>query len=106
MGEYPLDPFDLGLERDRRPDAQSLCARPQLHAARRAAGARQWRRALSAFAVGTETDGSVACPAAMNGMVGLKPTLGLVSRTHVVPISHSQDTAGPMARSVRDAAGC
>ncbi len=59
---------------------------------------------LAAVAVGTETDGSVVCPSAMNGLVGLKPTLGLVSRTHVVPISHSQDTPGPMARSVRDAA--
>lgn len=59
---------------------------------------------LAAVAVGTETDGSVVCPAAMNGLVGLKPTLGLVSRTHVVPISHSQDTPGPMARTVRDAA--
>lgn len=59
---------------------------------------------LAAVAVGTETDGSVVCPAAMNGLVGLKPTLGLVSRTHVVPISHSQDTPGPMARSVKDTA--
>ncbi|RYY35129.1 MAG: amidase, partial [Sphingomonadales bacterium] len=59
---------------------------------------------LSAVAVGTETDGSVVCPASMNGLVGLKPTVGLVSRTHIVPISHSQDTAGPMARSVKDAA--
>ncbi|AOH82829.1 amidase [Sphingomonas panacis] len=59
---------------------------------------------FAAAAVGTETDGSVVCPAAMNGLVGLKPTLGLVSRTHVVPISHSQDTPGPMARSVEDAA--
>ena len=56
------------------------------------------------FAIGTETDGSVTCPAAMNGIVGLKPTVGLVSRTHIVPISHSQDTAGPMAASVREAA--
>ncbi len=55
-------------------------------------------------AVGTETDGSVVCPASINGIVGLKPTVGLVSRTHVVPISHSQDTPGPMTRSVRDAA--
>jgi len=55
-------------------------------------------------AVGTETDGSVVCPSSMNGLVGLKPTLGLVSRTHVVPISHSQDTPGPMGRSVRDVA--
>lgn len=59
---------------------------------------------LAAVAVGTETDGSVVCPSAMNGLVGLKPTLGLVSRTHVVPISHSQDTPGPMARSVKDVA--
>ncbi|MFM7028743.1 MAG: amidase [Chakrabartia sp.] len=55
-------------------------------------------------AIGTETDGSITCPAAVNGIVGLKPTLGLVSRTHIVPISHSQDTAGPMARDVRTAA--
>ena len=55
-------------------------------------------------AIGTETDGSITCPAAVNGIVGIKPTVGLVSRTHVVPISHSQDTAGPMTRDVRLAA--
>jgi len=55
-------------------------------------------------AVGTETDGSVVCPATTNGIVGIKPTLGLVSRTGIVPIAHSQDTAGPMARTVADAA--
>lgn len=55
-------------------------------------------------AIGTETDGSVTCPAAVNGIVGFKPTVGLVSRTHVVPISHSQDTPGPLARTVREAA--
>ena len=59
---------------------------------------------LVTMAVGTETDGSITCPAAINGIVGMKPTVGLVSRTHVVPISASQDTAGPMAASVRDAA--
>jgi amidase len=59
---------------------------------------------LAAAAVGTETDGSVVCPSSMNGLVGLKPTVGLVSRTHVVPISHSQDTPGPMGRSVKDVA--
>jgi amidase len=59
---------------------------------------------LVRLAIGTETDGSVTCPAAINGIVGLKPTVGLVSRTHVVPISHSQDTPGPMTASVRDAA--
>ncbi len=55
-------------------------------------------------AIGTETDGSITCPAAVNGIVGFKPTVGLVSRTHVIPISHSQDTPGPMAQTVRDAA--
>ena len=59
---------------------------------------------LVALAIGTETDGSVICPAAMNGIVGLKPTVGLVSRTHIVPISPEQDTAGPMTRTVADAA--
>jgi len=59
---------------------------------------------LAAGALGTETDGSVVCPAAINGLVGFKPSVGLVSRTHIVPISHSQDTAGPMARTVEDAA--
>src|SRR3984957_3409231 len=59
---------------------------------------------LCAVAVGTETDGSIVSPASINGIVGLKPTVGLVSRGGIVPISHSQDTAGPMARSVRDAA--
>ena len=59
---------------------------------------------LAAAAVGTETDGSVTCPSAIAGLVGLKPTVGLVSRTHIVPISHTQDTAGPMTRDVMDAA--
>jgi amidase len=59
---------------------------------------------LCAVAVGTETDGSVVCPASANGIVGLKPTLGLISRAGIIPIAHSQDTAGPMARSVRDIA--
>ncbi len=54
--------------------------------------------------VGTETDGSVTCPSSMQGLAGLKPTVGLVSRTHIVPISHSQDTAGPMGHSVADIA--
>ena len=57
-----------------------------------------------AAAIGTETDGSITCPAAVNGVVGLKPTVGLVSRTHIVPISHSQDTAGPIAADVATAA--
>jgi amidase len=58
---------------------------------------------LCALAVGTETDGSIVCPSSANGIVGIKPTLGLVSRSGVIPIAHSQDTAGPMARTVTDA---
>lgn len=58
---------------------------------------------LAAVAVGTETDGSIVCPSSVNGIVGIKPTLGLVSRSGIIPIAHSQDTAGPMARTVSDA---
>jgi amidase len=59
---------------------------------------------LAAIGIGTETDGSIVCPSSANGLAGIKPTIGLVSRTHIIPISHSQDTAGPMCRTVRDAA--
>ncbi|HNS17079.1 MAG TPA: amidase [Bacteroidales bacterium] len=59
---------------------------------------------LCTIAIGTETDGSIVCPSGTNGIVGIKPTLGLWSRFGIVPIAHSQDTAGPMARTVRDAA--
>ena len=59
---------------------------------------------LCAAAIGTETDGSIVCPSSANSLVGIKPTVGLVSRAGIIPISHSQDTAGPMARTVTDAA--
>jgi amidase len=59
---------------------------------------------FAAVGVGTETDGSIVCPASANALVGIKPTLGLVSRAGIIPIAHSQDTAGPMARTVTDAA--
>ena len=59
---------------------------------------------FAAAAIGTETDGSIVCPSSACGLVGIKPTLGLVSRTGIIPIAHSQDTAGPMARTVMDAA--
>jgi amidase len=59
---------------------------------------------LCAVGVGTETDGSIVCPSSSNGLAGIKPTVGLVSRSGIVPISHSQDGAGPMCRTVRDAA--
>lgn len=60
--------------------------------------------ALAPLAVGTETDGSIVCPSSLNGIVGIKPTVGIVSRHGIIPISHTQDTAGPMARTVTDAA--
>jgi amidase len=59
---------------------------------------------LAAVGIGTETDGSVVCPSSASGLVGIKPTLGLISRAGIIPIAHSQDTSGPMARTVRDAA--
>ena len=59
---------------------------------------------LAAIGVGTETDGSVVCPSSASGLVGIKPTLGLISRAGIIPIAHSQDTSGPMTRTVRDAA--
>ncbi|HNP63981.1 MAG TPA: amidase [Woeseiaceae bacterium] len=59
---------------------------------------------LATVSVGTETNGSIVCPASINGIVGIKPTLGLISRSGIIPIAHSQDTAGPMGRTVRDAA--
>jgi amidase len=59
---------------------------------------------LCALAVGSETDGSIVSPSSSNGIVGIKPTLGLVSRSGMIPVAHNQDTAGPMARSVADAA--
>jgi amidase len=59
---------------------------------------------LAAIGIGTETDGSIVCPSSSNGLAGIKPTVGLVSRHGIIPISHSQDTAGPMCRTVRDAA--
>lgn len=59
---------------------------------------------LCAIAIGTETNGSIGCPSSVNGVVGIKPTVGLWSRSGIIPISHTQDTAGPMARSVKDAA--
>ena len=59
---------------------------------------------LAAIGIGTETDGSIVCPSSANGLAGIKPTVGLVSRNHIIPISHTQDTAGPMCRTLRDAA--
>lgn len=61
---------------------------------------------LCILAIGTETNGSIVCPSTANGIVGIKPTVGLVSRSGIIPISYNQDTAGPMARTVSDAVAC
>lgn len=86
-----------GLTRNPHALDRSACGSSSGSAAAVAAG-------LCAAALGTETDGSIICPAQTNGIVGLKPTLGLLSRSGIIPIAHSQDTAGPMARTVTDAA--
>lgn len=86
-----------GLTRNPHNLSRSACGSSSGSGAAVAAG-------LAPLAVGTETDGSITCPAGVNGIVGFKPSVGLVSRTHIVPISHSQDTAGPMTLTVRDAA--
>jgi len=88
VGGQTLNPYDL---------ARSPCGSSSGSAVSVAAN-------LTSVAIGTETDGSVVCPSGINGIVGIKPTLGLVSRSGIIPIAHSQDTAGPMGRSVRDAA--
>jgi len=59
---------------------------------------------FAAVGIGSETDGSIVCPSSLNGLAGIKPTVGLISRAGIIPISHSQDSAGPMARTLRDAA--
>ena len=74
------------------------------HAAALRGQARRSPPGLVDYAIGTETNGSISCPASANGIVGFKPSVGLVSRTHIVPISVTQDTAGPMTRTVRQAA--
>jgi amidase len=86
-----------GLTRNPHVLDRSACGSSSGSAAAVAAG-------LAAASVGTETDGSITCPAAMNGLVGLKPTVGLLSGERIVPISHTQDTAGPMTLTVTDAA--
>ena len=90
------------MERARRPVPESFAwiARPADRAPVRACGLAN----LAAVTIGTETGGSIICPSSINGIVGLKPTVGLWSRAGIIPIPHSQDSAGPMTRTVRDAA--
>ena len=104
MGELPLETVDERMERTRRPGAaESIRARSQ------SVRIELWCASaiaanLAAVGVGTETDGSIVCPSAATALVGVKPTLGLVSRSGIIPIAHSQDIAGPMTRTVEDAA--
>jgi hypothetical protein len=99
MGKLPLGKIIQWLERRWRPDPQPVCHGPfALRVEFRICGG------MVPLAIGTETDGSVVCPASINGIVGIKPTIGLVSRRGIVPLAHSQDTAGPMATTVSDAA--
>ena len=96
-------PGSQRLEWTRRVHAQSI--RPRLGPLWIELGFGRRRAAnLAPLTVGTETDGSIVCPSGNNGVVGLKPTRGLVSQNGIIPIGHSQDTAGPMTRTVTDAA--
>ena len=88
VGGQTKNPYDL---------ARNPCGSSSGSAVAVAAG-------LTSVSVGTETNGSIVCPASVNGIVGIKPSLGLVSRSGIIPIAHSQDTAGPMGRTVKDAA--
>ena len=103
VGELPVDPLDQRLVHARRPDRQPVRARPEPVRVELGVGGRV-AAGLAPLAVGTETDGSIVSPASACGVVGIKPTNGLVSRRGIVPISPVQDTAGPMAVSVADAA--
>ena len=104
VGELPVRAVVERLERDRRPDEHGLRPRSQPVRLELRAPASPPRPTSRPSAVGTETDGSIVCPSGANGIVGIKPTLGLLSRAGIVPISADQDTAGPMARNVTDAA--
>ena len=104
VGELPLPRSSSGWSAPRRPDQQPVRAGPQPVRLQQRLGRGGRRPTSRRSTIGTETDGSIVCPAGANGMVGIKPTLGLVSRSGVVPISAGQDTAGPMARTVTDAA--
>ena len=103
MGQLSFNAFHQRLERSRRADPQPVRPRPQPVRLKLRLGRRRGGQPVRR-AVGTETDGSIICPSQTNGIVGLKPTVGLVSRGGIIPIAHSQDTAGPMARTVGDAA--
>ena len=103
MGQLQVEPFEQWLERPGRADAEPVCARPEPFGSSSGTGAAVAAN-FCTIGIGTETDGSIVCPANNCGLVGIKPTVGLWSRAGIIPISASQDTAGPMARTVTDAA--
>ena len=103
MGQYSFESILQRLERPRRPTKNPYVLDRNPCGSSSGSGAAVSAN-LCAIAIGTETDGSIVCPASANGVVGLKPTVGLVSRSGIIPISHSQDTAGPLCRTVKDAA--
>ena len=104
MGQLPLDAARSRAGARAAASAATPTRSTATRAARARARASRSSANLAPLAVGTETDGSIVCPATNNGIVGIKPTVGLVSRAGIIPISHTQDTAGPMARTVADAA--
>ena len=103
MGEHPFEPLDQRMERARRADEKSVRAGPESVWVELGIGRGNFRE-LRGDWHRNETDGSIVCPSSANGLAGIKPTVGLVSRSRIIPISHTQDTAGPMCRTVRDAA--
>jgi amidase len=103
VGELPLHPLLERVERARRSVPQPLRDRSQPAGSSSGSGVAVAAN-LCAAAIGTETDGSIVSPSSANGIVGIKPTVGLVSTHGVIPISHTQDAPGPMARTVADAA--
>ena len=104
VGQLPLDALARAAGARAAGRAATRTRSTAARAARAPARARRSPPTCAPVAIGTETDGSIVCPASASGIVGIKPTVGLTSRAGIIPIAHSQDTAGPMARTVADAA--
>ena len=104
MGQLQVNAIIQWVERSWWAVPESVCTRPQSLWFEFRVWCGGVGANLTAVAIGTETDGSIVCPSAANGVVGTKPTVGLVSRAGIIPISQTQDTAGSMTRTVEDAA--
>ena len=104
VGELPVDPLDERLERPRRPGEESRTRSTATHAGRARERAQPLPRISRRSVSGRKPTDRLSCPSGATALVGIKPTLGLVSRSGIIPLAHSQDTAGPMARTVEDAA--